>query len=284
MILVVGARGQTGRAAVHHLVARGVPVRAVTRDPGRAGELAGAEIYVGDSSRPDSLEQAYDGVTKLYLVPPTLPGWDAAQTGIIEQARRAGVRHVVRISALGTQPDAASMSLRFHWKGERELEQSGLTFTHIRANSFFQNTLFDAPTIRSEHVIYSCVGTLRFAKVDTRDVGEVVAAVLTSSGHENRGYTLTGSESLSYEDLADIMSRVLERDIRYVDLSAADYARLLVGEGLPQWLADEFAAIYGLGFADGSVVEDVTDTIHQILGRPPRTFQGFVEDHRADFL
>jgi len=70
------------------------------------------------------------------------------------------------------------MSVRFHWNGERELEQSGMSFTHIRANSFFQNTLFDAPSIKSDGAIYSCVRTLRFAKLDTRDIGEVIAMVL----------------------------------------------------------------------------------------------------------
>jgi len=106
MILVVGASGPSGRAVVQQLVARGVPVRAVTRHPGRAGELAGAEIYIGDSSQPDSLDGAFDGISKLYFVPPTLPRWDIVQTRIIQQAQRAGVDHVVRISALGTHPEA----------------------------------------------------------------------------------------------------------------------------------------------------------------------------------
>ena len=79
------------------------------------------------------------------------------------------------------------------------------------------------------------------------------------------------------------MSRRLGRPIRYVDLGVADYARFLVAEGFPAWLADEFAAIYG-GFADPSVVEDRTDTIEQVLGRPPRTFAEFVDDHRDQFV
>jgi uncharacterized protein YbjT (DUF2867 family) len=283
MILVLGATGPTGRSAVAELLPRGETVRAVTRDPRRADDLTGAEIYVGDSSQPDSLERAFAGVSKLYLVPPTLPGWGDIETDILALARAAGVDHVVRISALGTDPDAASMSLRFHWRGERQLERSGMAFTHIRCNSFFQNTLFDAPWIKRDSAIYSCVGPLRFAKVDARDIGEAVATVLTSPGHESRAYTLTGPESLSYADLADVMSRVLGRPIRSVDMSVADYTELLVRDGVEAWLAEEFAAIYGLGFAEGSEVEEVTDAVSQLLARPPRTFAAFVAENRAQF-
>jgi uncharacterized protein YbjT (DUF2867 family) len=283
VIVVVGATGPTGRATVRELTALGAPVRAVTRDPAGAGDLAGADVWAGDSSQPDSLAAALEGASRLFLVPPTMPAWDVAEAGIVDVARRAGVEHVVRLSALGTHPDAASMSLRFHWDGERALERSGLAFTHIRANSFFQNTLFDAPSIKRDGTMGACVGRVRFAKVDTRDIGAVVARVLTEAGHEGQGYTLTGPASLSYHDLAAIMTRVLGREVRYVDLDPAQYSRLLVSQGFPAWLADEFAAIYG-SFAPGSVVEETTATVEQLLGRPPRTFEEFVADHRDEFL
>ena len=158
-----------------------------------------------------------------------------------------------------------------------------MAFTHIRGNSFFQNTLFDAPTIRSENAFYSCVGELRFAKVDTRDIGEVVATVLTEPGHDGKAYTLTGPAAMSYADMAAIMSAVLSRPIRYVDLDVDSWARRLINEGFPAWLAEEFAAIYGLGFDDPSIVDTTTDTIETVLGRSPRTFEQFVAEHRADF-
>lgn len=286
MILVIGGTGMTGRPAVKRLVARGESVRVVTRDVKTARgvpELAGAEIVAGDSADPDTLGGAFDGVVSMYLVPPTMPGWDMVQTAIIRLARDRGVEHVVRISALGTNEHAASMSLRFHWYGERELEESGMRYTHIRANSFFQNTLFDAPTIRSENAFYSAVGALRFAKVDARDVGEVVAAVLTDPAEVNGQYTLTGSEALSYADMAAVMSRVLGRRIWYVDLPVDEWARRLVAEGFPLWLADEFAAIYGLGFDDPTVVEATTGTVLSLLGRPPRRFEDFVDEYRDQF-
>lgn len=246
-------------------------------------ELAGAELVVGDQGDPATIAAAFIDVRRLYYVPPTMPGWNVAQSALLDLAAAAGVEYVVRISALGTRPDAASMSLRYHWCGERELERSGLAYTHVRCNSFFQNTLFDAPSIKRTDAFSCCVGGLRFAKVDTRDVGEVIATVLTTPGHESRAYTLTGSEPLSYADMAEVMSDVLARRITYVDLGVEEWARGLVSEGFPAWLADEFAAIYGLGFDDPSVVENPTDTVARLLGRAPRTFREFVAQHRDQF-
>ncbi len=286
MILALGATGTTGRSAVEHLLRRRERVRVVTRSIDSAStipELTGAEFVHGDVAVPDSLSGAFEGVDRLYYVPPTMPCWNVAQSKVIELARRFGVRHVARISALGTDEHAQSMSLRFHWQGERELEQSGMHYTHLRGNSFFQNTLFDAPSIRSDDAFYCCVGTLRFAKVDARDIGEVVATVLTTEGHGGEAYTLTGSEALSYSVMAEIMTGVLGRRIRYIDLSVGEWAARLMADGFPRWLADEFAAIYGLGFDDPRVVDTTTDTVERLLGRAPRRFDDFVEEYRTQF-
>jgi uncharacterized protein YbjT (DUF2867 family) len=286
VILVVGATGGTGSATVRLLVEQGIEVRAVTRDPDRAASqaaLAGAEIVAGDSSRPETLRKAFEGVEKLYLVPPTLPGWDRAQSGIIDVARAAGVRHVVRMSVIGASADAPSMSLSFHWKGERELERSGMAFTHVRPNSFFQNCLFDAPTIRSEGRFYSCVGKARFAKIDTRDIASVVATALTEEGHAGETYELTGPEVLSYEDMARTLGLALGRAIEYVDLSNDGYAQHLRDSGFPDWLADEFVAIYGRGFYQESNGAHTTDAVERLTGRRPRSFEQFARDYAAAF-
>jgi uncharacterized protein YbjT (DUF2867 family) len=284
VILVIGATGSTGSETVRLLVEKGVAVRALTRDLDRAAKLPAlerAEIVMGDSSRPETLGDALAGVEKLYLVPPTLPGWDRAQSGLIEAARSAGIQHVVRMSATGVSPDAPSMSLSFHWKGERELEQSGMAFTHVRPNSFFQNCLFDAPTIKGEGRFYSCVGGMRFAKVDTRDVARVVAAALTEDGHAGKTYELTGPEALSYVDMARKLSRALGREIEYVDLANDQYEQHLCESGFPDWLAREFVAIYG--FYPEGTGDRTTDTIERLTGAPPRSFDEFARDHAVAF-
>ena len=282
---MIGASGHTGKETVRLLVERGVPVRTVARDPLRAmttSELAGAELFTGDSSRPETLSGAFEGVEKLYLVPPTVPKWDEVQSQLIDMAQANGVQHIVRISTVGTASDAVSMTLRSHWKGEREMEQSGMAYTHIRSNSFFQNCLFDAASIKNEDRFFGCVGKVRYAKVDTRDLASVITLALTESGHENQAYTLTGPEALTYDDMAMGLSRALGRDIAYCDVSNDEYEEYLRSTGLANWLAAEFVAMYGF-YEEGSFVEDITDTIQELLGRPPRSYAQFAEDYRAFF-
>jgi uncharacterized protein YbjT (DUF2867 family) len=176
------------------------------------------------------------------------------------------------------------MSSRFHWQGERALEQSGMDFTHVRANSFFQNCLLDAPTIKREGRFYSCVGGMRFAKVDTRDVASIVAAALTEEGHAGNTYEVTGPEALTYVDMADKLSRALGREIEYVDLTNDLYEQHLRESGFPDWLAREFVVIYGRGFYPESRGNYVTDTIERLTGRAPRSFDVFARDYAAAFM
>lgn len=286
-ILVIGGTGATGAEAVRHLVAHGAQVRVVTRDPSAAADnpaLQGAELVAGDSSQPETLKEAFEDVEKVYLVPPTHPGWDETQSATIDMAAAAGVRHLVKLSVFEADPDEPSLILRFHHRGEQEIERHGMAFTHIRANSFFQNVLLlDAPAVQAQSCFYSCVGDAKFAKIDARDIGEVVATVLTEPGHENRTYELTGPAALSYDDIAAELSRACGREIRYVDMPPDDYAALLTSVGVPQWLAEEFATLYGRGKQRAGASGRTTSTVEDLLGRPPRSFAEWSREH-ADLL
>jgi uncharacterized protein YbjT (DUF2867 family) len=284
VILVIGATGPTGSAATGALLARGERVRVVTRDRAKAeamSELAGAEVVVADASAPETVEPCFAGIEKAYLVPPLAPRWNEMQRALIEAAARADVRHMARISAIGVAPDEPSMSLTHHWQGEQDLEASGMAWTHIRGNSFSQNTLYEAATIKGESRFYDCVGDAPFAKVDTRDIGEIVAKVLTEDGHEGKTYELTGPEPLTYADLAERLSAALGRRVEYVNLSTEERARMLEATGLPDWLAHEFSAIYGEGFYGAGGGATTTDTIRELLGRPPRSYDDFARDYAA---
>ncbi len=286
VILVIGATGPTGSEATRQLLLRGQAVRVLTRERAKAGAmpaLAGAEIRVGDPCRPDSLASVFAGVDKVYLVPPTDLGWDEMQSGLVTAAARAGVRHIVKLSAIGAGPDQPSMSLSFHWRGEQDIEASGIPYTHLRGNSFSQNTLFDAVTIKEEGKFYSCVGDAKFAKIDARDIGEVVATVLTEDGHEGMTYELTGPEPLTYNELARRLTAGLGRTIEYVDMTADAYTAALEATGAPGWFAKEVADIYGRGFYGAGGGAQTTDAVQTLLGRPPRRFDEFVRDYADAF-
>lgn len=286
MILVLGVTGHTGSETARLLVSQGHEVCGVTRDPQQARSipaLGDVPLMAGDSSSPQSLRSLFDGASKLYLVPPTAPGWDAMQSGVVAAAAASGIQHIVKLSAMGAGPDEPSMSLRFHWQGEQEIAASGVAFTHLRANSFFQNSFFDTATIQSKGEFFSCVGEARFAKLDTRDIAEVAAKTLVEGGHAGRTYELTGSEALGYQDLADRLAAAVGSPVDYIDLDNAAYAAILTGSGVPDWLAQEFTNIYGRGFYRAGGGARITDTVQRLLGRPPRSFAEFAEENSEVF-
>jgi uncharacterized protein YbjT (DUF2867 family) len=288
MILVVGATGNTGRETVPRLLERGIAVRALSRDPERARALpgfSGAEIVAGDPARPETLEPAMQGVTKVFLIPPSGPGSDTSEQNVIEAARRAGVRHIVKLSALCADPSAPSMALSHNYRAEEILKSSGVPYTILRPSSFMQNFLYYySASIRGEGAVYQSLGEARMAIIDTRDIAEVAIKVLTSEGHEGKTYDLTGPEALTYAEAAEKLGAAIGRPVRYVDVPAAAYEQALVGFGLPPFVAAEVVNIYGRGPYREGKAGSISSSVADLLGRPARSFSEFARDHAAYFL
>lgn len=289
MILVVGASGTIGRVVVAQLVEKGVPVRAMTRDPEKTRTLpgfAGAEVVSGDPAQPASLAAVFAGVDQVLLIPPSGPNWNQGEQNLIEAAKAAGVRYIVKVSAMGADPAEPSMSLAFHSEGESRLKESGMPFTVLRGNSFMQNFLvFYAASIRGEGAIYQCTGDVPTALVDTRDIADVAVALLTSSLPQYHGQIceLTGPEALSYSQAAAKIGAATGRTVRYVDVPPAAYRQALMGFGLPDWAADEVVNIYGRGFYREGHGARLNSTVSDILGRAARSFDSFVQEHVSHF-
>lgn len=289
MILVVGASGTIGRYVVEKLCSQGLRVSAMSRSPDKTRALpgfSGAEVVYGDPANPDSLPAAFAGVEKVLIIPPSGPAWNRSEQNLLAAAQAAGVKYAVRISTMGADPAQPSMSLSFHAEGDARLLQSGIPFTSLRACSFMQNFLtFYAAGIRADGSIYQCTGDVPTALIDTRDIGDVAVALLTtpSTTYHRQILELTGPEALSYSQAAATLGNVLGRTVRYVDVPNEAYRQALIGFGVPDWGADEVVNIYGRGFYREGGGAKVTSTVSDILGRPARSFERFAEDHVSYF-
>src|SRR5215211_831576 len=150
MILITGATGTTGREVVEALRRLGAKgVRALVRDPARADFIraAGFETVAGDFERPETLDAALEGVERALLLTPPSPQTFEQQRAFIEAARRAGVRHVVKLSAFGADADAPEGFGKWHGQSENLPKTSGLKWTILRPNFFMQNLLGQARQI-----------------------------------------------------------------------------------------------------------------------------------------
>ena len=140
MILVTGATGLNGAELIRRLSARGIKVRGLARNIAKAAALAslpGVEIVEGDMSRPETLDGAVQEVERAMLISSSAPDMLEVQSNFIDAARKAGVRHVVKLSGIMPETDSPFRFARMHGEIEKHLEASGLAYTHLRAGEFF---------------------------------------------------------------------------------------------------------------------------------------------------
>ena len=283
-ILVTGATGTVGSTLVEKLAAAKVPARALVRSPEKAApiERLGLETTLGDLEKPETLRAALSGIEKVFLLSAPEERQAELQSNLIQAAKSAGVRHIVKLSAIGVGSGLESISLgRLHRKTEEEIERSGIAYTHLRPNGFMQNSFMFAHTIRAQGAFYAPLGDARVSYVDARDVSAVAFRALTEDGHEGQAYEITGPDALSYHDMARLFSSALGKEVKYVDVPMEAARSSMLGMGMQKWLVDallELFNFYGEGRAD-----QVTDVVRKVTGKEPITFAQFVRDHAQAF-
>ena len=288
-VLVTGATGNVGRLVVRRLLDRGVAVRAMTRDPERAGLPEGAEAVRGDLTEPESLAGALRGAERLYLFP-------VAETAaeVVARAVDAGVGRIVVLSSGAV---TAGYDTDFHLPVERAVERSGVEWTHVRPGEFALNKLWLwGPSVRGESVVRDPHPDAAWYPTHEADIADVAAAALVEDGHTGRAYTFGGPELISHRAQVEAISRAVGREIRFETVSpeqarehyraqggfAAANADMLLGftdyagneaDG-DEW-AEEVAA------AQAEVA--TAPTARQVTGRPARDFAQWARDHADDF-
>ncbi len=283
MILLTGGTGTAGSEISKALERMEVHHRSLVRDRAKAAASAGeyVELVEADLSRPETLAAALDGVEKALLLTAASPEAPQQERDFIREAKRAGVRYVVKFSAYGASLNAPHFFGRQHGQGERELEDSGLAFTMLRPNGFFQNFLGSAASIQSRSAFHAPAGGMKYSAVDVRDIAAVAAHVLTEPGHQWQRYTITGPEALSHTEIAERFSQVLGRTIRYLDVPEDAAQDWLLAAGMPAWTAEKLVDLYRY-YRSGAAAE-VTNHVERVGRKAPIAFQQFVRDRAAAF-
>ena len=280
MILITGASGNVGSEVLRQAVAAGLKVRAAYQTPDKAAKApSGVETALVDFSKPATLAPALKGIDKLFLVGPPTADLPALEANVVAEAKRAGLPHIVKLSAMGGR---AAIFPGMHAESENRIKTSGVAYTLLPANGFMQNfILYDGPTIRSQNAFYATVGDGAVSHIDIRDIAAVAVRVFAGKGHEGKTYELTGPEALTNSQAAEKISRTIGRKVNYVNLTPADYRKALQGAGVPEWSADALIDLQRL-YREGGASR-VTSTVEQITGRKATTFDQFLQDHAAAF-
>ena len=283
MILVTGASGTVGSEVLKQLRGQGADVRAAFHSAEKAARAKkqGIDSVVLDYADRASTAAALKGVDKVFLLGPTVPNQVELENTVVEEAKKAGVRHIVKLSVLDAAGEKYTFA-KWHRAVEKTIERSGLKYTFLRSNEFMQNTLtYYLGTIKSEGAFYLPTKDSKNSVIDVRDIAAAAVKALTTSGHENKVYELTGPEALSHEQIAQKLSAAVGKQIKYVDISPAAYKEGAVAAGIPESYVDALLNLYQLYVAGGA--QRVTKDVERVAGRKPRTFDEFARDHAAAF-
>ncbi|WP_166789696.1 NmrA family NAD(P)-binding protein [Cryobacterium fucosi] len=282
-ILVTGASGTVGRAVAGALVAAGESVVSAVRDPGPGGRAPGAAIVPGSEPRefdfgvPSGWASAFTGVDRLFLLrPPAIANVEDTLLPVIDVALEHGIRQIVFLSLQGVQFNTATP----HHAVEEHLRKRKAPYTFLRPNFFMQNlsTVY-RDDIRERSEIYLPAAGAHTAFIDARDIGRVAARVFTEPGHPGKAYTLSGERSLTYDQIASVLSEVLGRRITYARPTASEYSARLAARGATADFIAVQEMIYRIVRLQVSAIPN--RAIRRLTGSPATSFRQFAIDHRA---
>ena len=283
-ILITGATGNTGLPLVKQLSAGGVPIRAMLHTPEKKRMVEGSmvEVVVGDFKNRASMEQAMQGIESAYLVSPPSLDQVRDQTAFVDAAKAMGVKHIVKLSALGTAPDSPVGLLRWHAEVEEHIRGSGLQYTFLHPHFFMENLLANAGTVKKEGTIYSPLGDASISPVSVGDIAAVAAAVLTKGEHAGKTYTLTGPEAVTFAGIAWTLGGVIGKPVRYVQVPFDAALQGMVQAGYPDWLAAELVKLMQT-WSEGKG-SSVSLQGERLTGLTPVSIAQFFAKHKSLFL
>lgn len=287
MILVCGATGMFGGQVLAHLLQLGAPVRGLTSTAAKRSQLAaqGADVAFGNLDKPSTLPPALEGVERVFLVSPMDDRIEVREKNMIAAAEAAGVRQVVKL--FGAVKHRGDALVTQHERSIEALQATALSWTLVSPNTVMEtNLLPQASTIHAEGKIYAAAGEGRIGMVALQDCARAAATVLTQpiEKHHGQNYEITGPEALTFADIAAVFSRVLEREITYVDMPVENFGQLLVQEaGFPADRIETDVLCHMRAFRRGDA-NVVTDTFSQLTGLPSTTLESFIRQHRERFV
>jgi uncharacterized protein YbjT (DUF2867 family) len=281
-VLVTGGTGNVGSQALKSLLAQqSLKVRALVRNPAKAQWIAdmGGELVEGDLEDIAALNRAMVDVQTLVLITPA--GARAAETAgkAIASAKRAGVEKIVRLSAIKASEDGPTDNTRQHGITERLIRESGMRYVFLRPSYFMQNLLGSLGSIIGEGKLYAGMGDARVALIDTRDVGDALAAAAMSDRFDGLALELSGPQSIGHGTVAAEIGKALGKTVTYVAVPPEAAGEAVRAFGLDDWTVQvivDYSRAYSKGFGDF-----VTDSVQSLAGRVPRNIGTFAREVMA---
>jgi NAD(P)H dehydrogenase (quinone) len=285
-VLISGATGDTGRAAVREAIALGLSVHAMVHNrDGRseALEMLGAEVVLGDLLEIDTVRAAMEGTDTAYFVWPVAPGLIHATVNFAQAAKEAGVSTVINLSQRSANRFSTSNSCRDSFIAEEVLNWSGLSVIHLRPTYFLEWLLYpwQLPYLR-QGILRMPVGKGRHSPIAAEDQGRVIAALLKSpEAHIGKTIPISGPVEMDHEQMAAELTEALGRTITFQDLPIDEYCRSLEAMGVPPYVVQHLGG--PLTTHQHGHMSGADNNVEKLTGRRSMTVGEFARAH-ADEL
>jgi NAD(P)H dehydrogenase (quinone) len=288
-IIVSGASGQLGGLVVEELLARKVAPQnliLVTRTPEGLKHYSslGASVRFGDFTKPESLAAAYAGGTRMLLISVNAGGGQRPELhkAGIDAAIAAGVKQIAYTSYVNADRYTDSVIAVDHRRTERYLQESGVAWTMLR-NQIYANGLPDqAVQIVRDGKLVTSTPDARVAYVTREDCAAAAAAVLTTPGHDNKAYNITGPDGIGPRELLALAEEISGKKLELVVLDEEAYRKYLLDNGTPE------SAVNGaLSFAaelDSPYLREPSSAVADLTGRPPTSVRSLLLADKARLL
>ncbi len=253
MIVITTPTGNIGHQVLENILDSGEPIRVIARDPSRLSPQARerVEIVAGSHSDADVVEQAFAGADSVFWLTPPNPRAESLEAAYVDFTRPAcaafesqGVKRVVRVSALGsgTRLGENAGYVTTSLAVDDLIAGTGVSYRALRMPSFMDNLLNQIEAIKKQGMFFSPIsGDLKAPTCATRDIATVAAKLLLDhswSGHDN--VPILGPEDLSYEDMAQTMSEVLGKPVRFQQIPFEAFKARHIGSGMSEAMAQGF--------------------------------------------
>ena len=283
MILITGITGRVGSSAARYLLENGFAVRGLTRDHQKALPSAGlgAEIVVGDLGDSGIVKRALQDITTVILVTGNGAHQLEAECLVARESVTSGVEHLVKISSMEAGPVATAPIPASHYKIEKFIQDTSLTYTFLRPNFFMQNLMLFAQSIKTSNQFSLPLGKAKTGIIDADDVGEITARVALDIPENSSIRALSGEVLIDFHHVAKQISQVLGREITYHEQTHEDFHAHLSKVIPSPWHVEAVSQLF-IEIANGAL-ESLSTDARDILGRKPNDVFTFMEKNKFVF-
>lgn len=283
-IVISGATGTIGSQTATQLLEAGATVRVGVRSVDKAAGLKarGAEVVAMDLTDLDAVAAALEGAGAMLLVAPFVEDYAGLHRQIAERAKAAGV-FLLRISALGADPQAPLSLGKLHGQADAALATSGVAHAIVQP-TFFQDNLvkFHLSTIAGEGAFYGASHGGKVSYISSADIAAVASAILQRpEAHQGKTYVLTGGEAFTDDQVGKLLGAATGKTVRYVDLTEDQLAAGLRSAGMDAFMAEALVGLESVK-AQGWA-EEVSPVVEALLGRKPESLESFLERNADAF-